>query len=52
MKTTIEKIKKFVEILAASSGGGANPGDSATFARRDEAGNLMVMFHSDKLVKS
>ena len=43
-----QKIKKFAEILAASSGGGANPGDSATFVR-DESGNLMMMFHSDKL---
>jgi len=43
-----QKIKKFAEILAASSGGGANPGDSATFVR-DQAGNLMMMFHSDKM---
>ena len=43
-----QKVKKFAEILAASSGGGANPGDSATFVR-DASGNLMMMFHSDKL---
>ena len=43
-----QKIKKFAEVLAASSGGGANPGDSATFVR-DKAGNLMMMFHSDKM---
>ena len=46
-----QKIKKFVEVLAASSGGGANPGDTATFVR-DEAGNLMMMFHSDKLKRT
>jgi len=43
-----QKIKKFAEVLAASSGGGANPGDSATFVR-DKDGNLMMMFHSDKM---
>lgn len=43
-----QKIKKFAEILVHDSGGGANPGDTATFVR-DEAGNLMMMFHSDKM---
>ena len=41
-------VKQFVELLAYAGGGGANPSDTATFAR-SESGNLMVLFHSDKM---
>ena len=49
--TNKENIKKFVEILAYAGGGGANPSDTATFARSED-GNLMVLFHSDKMETS
>ena len=49
--TNKENIKKFVEILAYAGGGGANPSDTATFARSED-GNLMVLFHSDKMESS
>ena len=41
-------IKKFAELLALAGGGGANPSDTATFAQSED-GNLMILFHSDKM---
>jgi|19_taG_2_1085344.scaffolds.fasta_scaffold01536_2 hypothetical protein len=41
-------VKQFAEVLAYAGGGGANPSDTATFARSKE-GNLMILFHSDKM---
>ena len=41
-------VKQFAEILAYAGGGGANPSDTATFARSED-GNLMILFHSDKM---
>jgi len=41
-------VKQFAELLAYAGGGGANPSDTATFARSEE-GNLMILFHSDKM---
>ena len=41
-------VKQFVEILAYAGGGGANPSDTATFAQSED-GNLMILFHSDKM---
>tara|TARA_R110002072_G_scaffold237701_1_gene395082 strand:- start:10044 stop:12563 length:2520 start_codon:yes stop_codon:yes gene_type:complete len=49
--TNKENIKKFAEILAYAGGGGANPSDTATFARSED-GNLMILFHSDKMETS
>ena len=46
--TDPESVKKFVELLALAGGGGANPSDTATFAQSED-GNLMVLFHSDKM---
>ena len=46
--TDPENVKKFVELLALAGGGGANPSDTATFAQSED-GNLMVLFHSDKM---
>jgi len=46
--TNKENIKKYAEILAYAGGGGANPSDTATFARSED-GNLMILFHSDKM---
>jgi hypothetical protein len=43
-----ERIRQFAELLAYAGGGGANPSDTATFAQ-DEHGNLMILFHSDKM---
>ena len=44
-------VKQFAEILAYAGGGGANPSDTATFARSED-GNLMILFHSDKMSTS
>ena len=41
-------IKQFAELLAYAGGGGANPSDTATFAQSED-GNLMILFHSDKM---
>ena len=43
-----ERIKQFAELLAYAGGGGANPSDTATFAQSED-GNLMILFHSDKM---
>ena len=50
VKKMIEEndVKKFAELLALGGGGGANPSDTATFARSKD-GNLMILFHSDKM---
>jgi len=44
-------IKQFAELLAYAGGGGANPSDTATFAKSED-GNLMILFHSDKMSTS
>ena len=41
-------IRKFVTLMAMAGGGGANPSDTATFVQADN-GNVMVMWHSDKM---
>ena len=41
-------VKQFAELLAYAGGGGANPSDTATFAQSED-GNLMILFHSDKM---
>jgi len=43
-----ERIRQFAELLAYAGGGGANPSDTATFAQSED-GNLMILFHSDKM---
>ena len=54
VKDAVEKmienndVKKFAELLALAGGGGANPSDTATFAQSED-GNLMILFHSDKM---
>jgi hypothetical protein len=41
-------IRKFVTLMAMAGGGGANPSDTATFVQ-SKNGNVMVMWHSDKM---
>lgn len=57
IKVAVEKmiknndVKQFAELLAYAGGGGANPSDTATFAKSED-GNLMILFHSDKMSTS
>jgi len=46
--TDQENIRSFVTLMAMAGGGGANPSDTATFVK-DKSGNVMVMWHSDKM---
>jgi hypothetical protein len=41
-------IRSFVTLMSMAGGGGANPSDTATFVQADN-GNVMVMWHSDKM---
>lgn len=43
-----ENIRSFVTLMAMAGGGGANPSDTATFVKAKN-GNVMVMWHSDKM---
>jgi hypothetical protein len=46
--TNQENIRSFVTLMAMAGGGGANPSDTATFVKAKN-GNVMVMWHSDKM---